>query len=107
MTLRGGNQELGGTAVLARPEDRVERPRRWQVLLLNDDYTTMEFVVMVLETVFHHSTEAATEIMLAVHEQGVGVAGIYPYEVAETKVRRVAELAREHQHPLRCTMEPL
>lgn len=103
--MANGNGEQGETAVLSRQEDRVERPRRFKVLLLNDDYTTMDFVVMVLTTVFHHSHEAATEIMFDVHEKGVGIAGIYGYEVAETKVRRVSELAREHQFPLRCTME--
>ena len=87
-------------------EDKLERPHRFRVLLLNDDYTTMEFVVTVLMTVFNHTQDKAVEIMLHVHNHGLGVAGVYPREVAETKVRRVTELARENEFPLRCTMEP-
>ena len=95
----------GDTAVATRPKRKVGHPRQYKVLLLNDDYTTMDFVVMILETVFHHPKVRAEEIMMEVHERGVGVAGIFSFEVAETKVQRVHDLAREHEHPLRCTME--
>ena len=94
------------TAVAVESEKKVERPRRYRVVLLNDDYTTMEFVVMVLTNVFHRSRERAVEIMLHVHHEGAGVAGVYTLEVAETKVAKVAEIARQHEFPLRCTMEP-
>jgi len=85
---------------------RLKRPPLYRVLLLNDDYTTMEFVVLVLTTVFHHSEEKATEIMLHVHQKGAGICGIYTREVAESKVEQVKQLAEQHQHPLQCTMEP-
>ena len=77
----------------------------YKVLLHNDDYTTMEFVVEILMTVFNKRFETATRIMLNVHQQGVGLCGVYPYEIAETKVETVHKLAREHGFPLRCTME--
>jgi len=97
-----------GTAV-AVPETRtarkVQKPRMFKVLLHNDDYTTMEFVVYVLQSVFHRSESDAVQIMLHVHKNGVGVAGVYTREVAETKVAQVEALARDHEFPLRCTME--
>lgn len=80
-------------------------PPLYKVLLLNDDYTPMEFVVNVLEGIFLLSREQATQVMLKVHNEGVGVAGVYPRDVAETKVHRVTESARSHQHPLQCVME--
>lgn len=86
--------------------EKTEEPKKFKVLLLNDDYTSMEFVVWVLQTVFHHSQAAATRIMLHIHNSGVGVAGIYSREVAETRVAQVHEVAREQGHPLQCTMEP-
>ena len=86
-------------------EEDLELPPQFKVLLHNDDYTTMDFVVMVLETVFHKSAEEATLIMLNVHEQGVGVAGVYPRDVAETKVILVHDLARKNEYPLKCSME--
>jgi ATP-dependent Clp protease adaptor protein ClpS len=95
------------SAVATESDLEPKEPRRYQVLLLNDDYTTMEFVVMVLMNVFHHPEPAAIEIMLHVHHQGVGVAGVYSFEVAETKVNKVHELARQHEFPLRCSMEAL
>jgi ATP-dependent Clp protease adaptor protein ClpS len=88
-----------------RTDHDVIEPSMYQVLLHNDDYTTMEFVVHVLMQVFRKSVEEATRIMLNVHERGVGVCGTYPYEVAETKVETVIRLARENGHPLQCTME--
>ena len=83
----------------------VERPRRYLVVLHNDDYTTMEFVVHVLERFFSKSQEDATRIMLHVHNHGVGICGVFTYEIAETKVTQVIDFARQHQHPLQCTME--
>jgi ATP-dependent Clp protease adaptor protein ClpS len=77
----------------------------YKVLLLNDDYTPMEFVVHVLERFFHKNQDEAHQIMLHVHRKGVGVCGVYPYEIAETKVTQVIDLARKHQHPLQCTLE--
>jgi ATP-dependent Clp protease adaptor protein ClpS len=97
----------GGTRVITRtkPVERLKQPRRFKVLLHNDDYTTMEFVVWVLQTVFHHDETTATEIMLHVHHNGIGVAGVYAYDIAETRVKQVEGLAREHEFPLRCSME--
>jgi ATP-dependent Clp protease adaptor protein ClpS len=92
-------------AVVAEKKPKTKEPSLYKVLLHNDDYTTMEFVIMVLQVVFHKETMAATEIMLSVHNKGVGVAGIYTREVAETKVALVHELAKKNQHPLRCSME--
>jgi len=92
------------TAVVeAKP--KVQKPSLYRVLILNDDYTPMEFVVYVLERFFNKSREDATRIMLHVHQTGVGVCGVYTYEVAETKVAQVVDMARRHQHPLQCTME--
>jgi len=90
---------------LSDVREELTEPPMYKVLLLNDDYTTMDFVVDVLKYVFHKNTEEATRIMLNVHNNGVGVCGIYPYEVAETKVNTVDALAREHGFPLKCTME--
>jgi ATP-dependent Clp protease adaptor protein ClpS len=95
------------TAVKTDEETAAKEPNLYNVLLHNDDYTTMEFVVMVLMDVFHHKEEEAIRIMLQVHRQGVGVAGVYSYEIAETKVDKVIQLARKHEFPLRCSMEPL
>ncbi len=86
--------------------DRVEEPKKFKVILLNDDYTTMEFVVWVLVNVFHHSQAQSTRIMLHIHNEGVGVAGIYSREVAETRVAQVEQVAKEAGHPLQCIMEP-
>jgi ATP-dependent Clp protease adaptor protein ClpS len=83
----------------------IREPYLYKVLLHNDDYTTMEFVVYVLMEVFHKSVEDATRIMLNVHEQGIGICGLYTHEIAETKVETVMRMARENGHPLKCTME--
>ncbi len=85
---------------------KLKRPPLYRVLLLNDDYTTMEFVIEVLTQIFNHSEEKATQIMLHVHQKGVGVCGIFTREIAETKVEQVAQYARSEKHPLQCTMEP-
>jgi len=98
-----GGRPNTGTIVKARP--KTKKPSMYRVLLLNDDYTPMEFVVHVLERFFGKSREEATEIMLHVHHRGVGVCGVFTYEVAETKVAQTIEFARRHQHPLQCTME--
>jgi ATP-dependent Clp protease adaptor protein ClpS len=94
-----------GTAVITRTKAKTKKPSLYRVLILNDDYTPMEFVVLVLEHFFQKSREEATRIMLHVHNYGVGVCGIYPYDVAETKVAQVMDLARRAEHPLQCTME--
>ena len=89
----------------SRDQDALQEPPLYRVLLHNDDYTTMDFVVMVLQTVFHKNTEEATRIMLNVHHQGIGIAGIYTREIAETKVAIVQQMAKQHQFPLRCSLE--
>ena len=96
----------GESDVAVEDEQKLSRPRRYKVLLLNDDYTTMEFVVQILTGVFHHTEEQAIEIMLHVHHNGVGLAGVYSLEVAETKVNKVTQMARENEFPLHCDMEP-
>ncbi|MEP7340351.1 MAG: ATP-dependent Clp protease adaptor ClpS [Acidobacteriota bacterium] len=94
-----------GTDVLTEPKQKLQKPPLYKVLLHNDNYTTMEFVVYVLVTVFHHSEGDAIRIMLQVHHQDIGIAGVYTFEVAETKVAKVAQMAREHDYPLLCTLE--
>ena len=102
-----GNGNVGGTntGVVVRTKPKTKKPSMYKVIMLNDDYTPMEFVVLVLERYFNKSHEDATRIMLHVHQKGVGVCGVYTYEVAETKVQQVMDLARQHQHPLQCTLE--
>ena len=100
---RGSDTPNTGVVVRARPKTR--KPAMYKVLMLNDDYTPMEFVVHVLERFFQKTREEATRIMLHVHRRGVGVCGVYTYEVAETKVTQVMDLARQNQHPLQCTIE--
>jgi ATP-dependent Clp protease adaptor protein ClpS len=97
-------QREAGT-ILERKEQALKPPAMYKVVLLNDDYTPMEFVVHVLERFFSKSREEATQIMLHVHRRGVGICGVFTYEVAETKVTQVTEFARRNQHPLRCTLE--
>ena len=99
------NEFLPDTEGEVTSETDVTEPSLYRVLLLNDDYTTMEFVVEILITVFHKSVEEATRIMFNVHQAGVGLCGIYTYEIAETKVDSVHALAKEHGFPLKCTME--
>jgi ATP-dependent Clp protease adaptor protein ClpS len=94
-----------GTAVITKTKPQTKRPNMYRVLLLNDDYTPMEFVVHVLERFFNKDREAATQIMLHVHHHGIGECGVYTYEVAETKVTQVMDFARKHHHPLQCVME--
>jgi ATP-dependent Clp protease adaptor protein ClpS len=99
----GRDDDHGLVTEEAKP--RLKRPPLFRVILINDDYTPMEFVVQVLEKVFSLNRNTATRIMLEVHTKGKGVCGVYTYEIAETKVAQVTGLARQHQHPLLCTME--
>ncbi len=96
----------GGVATETRHKPKLQKPKLYKVLLHNDNYTTRDFVVAVLREVFHRSETDAVRIMMHVHNHGIGVAGVYTYEVAETKIRVVEQLAREHEFPLRLTMEP-
>jgi ATP-dependent Clp protease adaptor protein ClpS len=100
---KNGNGTSTGVVVKAKP--KTKKPAMYKVLLLNDDYTPMEFVVHILERFFGKSTEEANRIMLHVHRRGVGVCGVYTYEIAETKVKQVMDFAQRHQHPLQCTLE--
>ena len=100
-----GNGSDSGTGVASKVLTKTKRPSMYRVLILNDDYTPMEFVVHILERFFNKGREEATQIMLHVHHHGVGECGVYTYEVAETKVTQVMDFARRHQHPLQCVME--
>ena len=102
---RKGDQSGPGTAVITKTKPQTKRPNLYRVLLLNDDYTPMEFVVAILQTFFNKDSQEATQIMLQVHHNGVGECGVYTYEVAETKVSQVMDHARKNQHPLQCIME--
>lgn len=99
------NNEAYEDGLAVKVRVKTKKPSMYKVLLLNDDFTPMEFVIYVLERVFRKNREEANDIMLKVHEDGVGVAGVYTYEVAETKVDQVMTLARKNEHPLQCTME--
>jgi len=104
---RGGNHDGSGAeiGVATRTKAKPKKPSQFRVLMLNDDYTPMEFVVIVLKRFFHMDLEQATRVMLHVHQKGVGVCGVFPYEIAETKVTQVMDFARKNQHPLQCTLE--
>lgn len=102
---RAGDGDDGRVGVSVQARTMVKRPSMYRVLLLNDDFTPMEFVVHVLERIFNKSHDEATEIMLKVHHRGVGVCGVFTFEVAETKAGQVMDLARRNQHPLQCTIE--
>jgi ATP-dependent Clp protease adaptor protein ClpS len=105
MSERRTRDDGTGVAIDTRTERRVQKPKMFKVLLHNDDYTTMEFVVYVLQGVFHRSETDAMQIMLHVHKHGIGVAGVYTREVAESRIAQVESLARAHEFPLRCSME--
>lgn len=109
ITLSDGDKREGeggpATGVVVKPRPKTKKPAMYKVLMLNDDYTPMEFVVHVLERFFQKNRDEATRIMMHVHRRGVGVCGVYTYEVAETKVTQVMDLARQNQHPLQCTIE--
>jgi ATP-dependent Clp protease adaptor protein ClpS len=94
-----------GTGLITKTRPKTKKPSLYKVLILNDDYTPMEFVVHILEKIFNKNREDAVQIMLHVHRHGVGVCGVFTFEVAETKVAQVIEFSRRHQHPLQCTME--
>ena len=100
--IREGQGQVG---IATRTRAKPKKPSQYKVLMLNDDYTPMEFVVMCLKRFFRMDLEQATRVMLHVHQKGVGVCGVFPYEVAETKVNQVMDCARENQHPLQCTLE--
>jgi ATP-dependent Clp protease adaptor protein ClpS len=100
-----GGDEEGDIDIVAKPRTRVKKPSMYKVLLLNDDYTPMDFVIDVLERFFHKSQQEATSIMWQVHLGGVGICGVYTYEVAETKVAQVMQYSVQNEHPLQCTME--
>ena len=102
----GSQQDQTDGAVKERVTPKKQEPTLYKVVLLNDDYTTMDFVVEVLESVFNKAPAEAYRIMMAVHHQGQGLCGVYPFEVAETKVATVVDLARSHGFPLRAAMEP-
>ena len=101
----GGSNGDDQVKVATRTRTRPKKPSMFKVLMLNDDYTPMEFVVMVLKHYFSMDIDQATQVMLHVHQRGVGVCGIFPYEIAETKVNQVMDFADKNQHPLRCTLE--
>lgn len=104
--MSGQNDDEDGDADLAvKTKPKTKRPPLYKVLILNDDFTPMEFVMMVLERFFGMNHAQAFELMMTVHKKGIAVVGVYAYEIAETKVTQVMELARQHQHPLQCTME--
>lgn len=107
MSNEDDNREDGGgnTGVLAQTRPKTKKPSLYKVLMLNDDYTPMEFVVHVLQNFFRMTPERATQVMLNVHREGVGVCGVFTYEIAETKVSQVMDLARKNQHPLQLTLE--
>jgi ATP-dependent Clp protease adaptor protein ClpS len=102
---RPGSPAGPSTSVITKTRPKTKRPNLYRVLILNDDYTPMEFVVHVLEKFFQKDAEAATKIMLHVHHHGIGECGVFTYEIAETKVTQVMDFARKHQHPLQCVME--
>lgn len=107
-TKKPNDEEQGDVGVVTRtkPKQETKKPKLYKVVLHNDHYTTMEFVVAILMTVFHKSETESTTIMLHIHRNGMGVAGLYPHDIAEAKVKKVTHLARESQFPLLCTAEP-
>lgn len=105
MTDKNTDNDKGQSQVILETRPRTKKPSMYKVIMLNDDYTPMEFVVHVLQRFFNKDINEATEIMLHVHQNGVGICGVFTFEVAETKVTQVIDLARQHQHPLQCTME--
>jgi len=105
MSSKDSNISSNNTGTIIEEKIEIKKPSFYQVLIKNDDYTPMEFVILVLERFFKKSRAEATQIMLHVHQKGMGVCGLYPYEIAETKIVQVMDLAKKNQHPLQCTME--
>ena len=105
ITMSGAEDDDADSAIVTKTRDKTQKPPLYKVLLLNDDYTPMEFVVAVLERFFGMSHAQAFEIMLTVHKKGLAVVGVFSHEIAETKVAQVMDFARRHEHPLQCTME--
>ena len=103
---QGGQSNGAGSSVVTEVKPKTQKPSLYRVLILNDDYTPMEFVVVVLQKFFGMTRERATQVMLKVHREGIGICGVYPRDVATTKVQQVAAYSRKHQHPLQCVMEP-
>ena len=102
---RDDDDEGTGLGIATKTRAKTKQPTPYRVLMLNDDYTPMEFVVLCLQQFFRMTIEQATQVMLHVHQRGVGVCGVFSYEVAETKVTQVMDFAKENQHPLQCTLE--
>ncbi len=98
------HEDEGGTSTIIKP--KIQLPKKYKVLLHNDDYTTMEFVIFILQSVFHKTLDEAERIMMEVHQKGIGLCGIYTFEIAESKAKKVERLARENSHPLICSIEP-
>jgi ATP-dependent Clp protease adaptor protein ClpS len=98
------HEDEGGTSTVIKPI--IQLPKKYKVLLHNDDYTTMEFVIFILQGVFHKTMDEAERIMMEVHKTGIGLCGIYTFEIAESKSKKVERLAKEQSHPLMCTIEP-
>lgn len=106
MSRKVENHDEGGTGlVVESAKPKLKKPPMYKVVMLNDDYTPMEFVIMILEKLFRLDHEKAIQVMLNVHQKGKGICGVYPHEIAQTKVAQVLELARQNEHPLQCTME--
>ena len=102
---QGGRDDDGDVGIVLKTRQKTKKPSMYKVLMLNDDYTPMEFVVHILEHIFNKTQDEATQIMLHVHQKGVGVCGVFTFEVAESKAAQVMDLARHNQHPLQCTIE--
>lgn len=102
---QGGRDDDGDVGVVLKTRQKTKKPSMYKVLMLNDDYTPMEFVVHILEHIFSKTQDEATQIMLHVHQKGVGICGVFTFEVAESKAAQVMDLARHNQHPLQCTIE--
>ncbi|MFC1674218.1 ATP-dependent Clp protease adapter ClpS [Pseudomonadota bacterium] len=100
-----GNDDDGDVGLALKTRSKTKKPSMYKVLLLNDDYTPMEFVIHILERIFNKSQQEATQIMLHVHQKGAGLCGVYTYDVAETKAAQVMDIARKNEHPLQCTIE--
>lgn len=105
MSSKDSNISSNNTGTVIEEKIKIKKPSFYQVLIMNDDYTPMEFVILVLERFFKKSRAEATQIMLHVHQKGMGVCGLYPYDIAETKIVQVMDYAKKNQHPLQCTME--